>query len=471
MEMTQEAILSLLTTEGGKVKNCDILGKFKGFLSCADPAEKKLNRELFKRFINNVAVVKEIDQVKYVVLKKKYHYLLGGNHNAQQHHTVRSEDAGPSDHVQTPDTSGVTEGKCRGNIEPRAAAQFQFLLADSLQSSNLGDLKLKRAMTFGIVHSSNTREDNALGDAAYVSKAHTTTQHNKPYALPLRMPPSTTRIEIHKLKGGFDNPAKKPEPDLYVYGSFGNRRAPLVECVSAGSPRLGRSAKTTKAPEEHKETKFTSLVPLEPSEHQWLVTSAAGHWSQVYGLLLKDNQLAEKRDFMSGFTALHWAAKCGNSKMLAKIIEISTKGGVDIDINAKTHGGYTPLHIAALHGQEFVLGMLVDEYRADVNIRDNCGKKAYHYLHKGTSARVKELLGEPQVQQVLESAPQEKEELDLFPDLSKGLHTISRLFQPHATGYKKKHKQRPGFYSLGEEAREETEENGSRHKVVSDVFT
>uniref|UniRef100_A0A8C2WIF7 Uncharacterized protein n=1 Tax=Cyclopterus lumpus TaxID=8103 RepID=A0A8C2WIF7_CYCLU len=108
---------------------------------------------------------------------------------------------------------------------------------------------------------------------------------------------------------------------------------------AAGSPQLRRPAKSNKEPEEPNETRVSSLFPLEQSD-------------QVYGLLLRDNQLAEKRDFMSGFTALHWAAKCGNSEMLVKIIDLSRQGGVGVDINAKTHGGYTPLHIAALHDQE-----------------------------------------------------------------------------------------------------------------------
>jgi hypothetical protein len=46
--------------------------------------------------------------------------------------------------------------------------------------------------------------------------------------------------------------------------------------------------------------------------------------------------------------------------MVGKIIDKSRQGGMDLDVTARTYGGgYTPLHIAALHDQEFVLAMLV----------------------------------------------------------------------------------------------------------------
>ncbi|KAM3869138.1 ankyrin repeat domain-containing protein SOWAHA-like [Diretmus argenteus] len=497
MEVTQESVLSLLVAGGGKVKNSDLLAQFKGRLNCDDPAEKKRNRELFKSFVNNVATVKEIDGVRYVAIKKRFHHLL----QPEELSPARGEEAGKGEQeearkgaqeeagrgAQEEARKGEQEGTGKGEQEEARKGEQeeagkgeqheegdagggsstsdrvpdQTAVSDSegdsenvqhaihlaLRRSKLVDIQLRRSLKFDIVQSSHSNRDYAAG-------ACTPKTNTKPYALPLRMPPpSATRVEIHKLKG---DPGDPPEgPDL-------NR----------SSPQLRRAVKaTTKPSEEPKESsRFPTTVPLEQSEHEWLVKLAAGHWSQVYGLLLRDNQLAEKRDFMSGFTALHWAAKSGNGEMLEKIIELSRLGGVDVDINAKTHGGYTPLHIAALHSQEFILAMLMDEYGADATIRDNCGKRAYHYLHDGVSERVREMLGQPKAQQQ-DAAQHEKEELDLFPDLSKSLHTISRLFQPHVTGHKKKHKQRPSFYSLSDDPREEREpDSGSKHRAVSDAF-
>ena len=35
----------------------------------------------------------------------------------------------------------------------------------------------------------------------------------------------------------------------------------------------------------------------------------------------------------------------------------------------RSHGGYTPLHIAAQHGQQQAFDLLVQAYKADANLR------------------------------------------------------------------------------------------------------
>ncbi|KAM7398298.1 hypothetical protein PAMA_006281 [Pampus argenteus] len=471
MALTQEAVLSLLMAEGGKVKKTDLVGKFNGSIDCDDPAERQRNRDLFKTFVNNVAFVKEINGDRYVVVKKQYQLLFLESVQTAESPVEKTgnKDMQPTGEQQRRPARTEKEGRCEDAGKKSSAVSE----ADQQQASENGDnltellspiqlalqkSKCKQIMVKRMLNFEIQRQE---------TNADHTRIHSKPYALPLRMPP-TTRIEIRKLKEEPDEPPKSPNLD-----AIRNKRRPssVEQDSTVSSPQMRRAVKSTKSSEEPKETRIPSVVPLEQSEHEWLVKCAAGHWSQVYGLLLGDNQLAEKRDFMSGFTALHWAAKYGNSDMLVKIIDISRKGGVDIDINAKTHGGYTPLHIAALHDQEYIMAMLVAEYGADVSIRDNCGKKAYHYLHKGISGTVKEMLGGPKAQEAQTRVLQEKEELDLFPDLSKGLHSISRLFQPHVTSHKKKHKQRAGLYSMSDDPSDEREDGSSfRHRLLSDVF-
>ncbi|KAK5858829.1 hypothetical protein PBY51_002944 [Eleginops maclovinus] len=476
MVLTQESVLSLLIAEGGRVKKSDLVSKFKDSIHCEDPAEKEQNRELFKTFVNNVAFVKEIEGVRYVVVKKMYQHLLDGAQTEQiRVENTENKDIPPTGEQQRPPVQGEETG---GSEEAAGGERAAFSKPDQedkseisdnpteilsdiqllLQRSKFASVRVKRMLNVEIQRQ-ETNEDS-VG-----SRVNEPTRiQSKPYALPLRMPPSTTRVEIRKLKLEPDDPPKSPKLD-----SFRNKRSSAETDSSINSPQLRRSVKSTKASEDQ-QTRGPSLFPLEQAEHEWLVKCAAGQWSQVYGLLLRDNHLAEKRDFMSGFTALHWAAKCGNSEMLVKIIDISRQGGVDIDINAKTHGGYTPLHIAALHDQEYIMAMLVGEHRADPTIRDNYGKKAYHYLHKGISGTVREMMGEPKVQQAQDRVQNEKEELDLFPDLSKGLHSISRLFNPNVIGTKKKHKQRPGFYSLSDDPIEEREDSSVTQRVISDAF-
>lgn len=469
MILTQESILSLLVAEGGRVKKSDLVDKFRESVDTADPEERERNRELFKTFVNNVAFVKEIDGERYVVLRKTYQHLLEG----------------PKIHVEKPENEKIplTGEQQRppaqaGSSEDQGGVQSAVTEPDQEEASESSDhptellspiqMALQRSKFASVRLKRSLNVDVQLQDRKGFNCSNAPVK-SKPYALPLRMPPSATKVEIHKLKPDPDEPEEHPKMDAFR----DKRRMPSAERGgSTGSPQLRRAAKSTKASEEHKDTRIPSMFPLEHSEHQWLVNCAAGHWSQVYGLLLRDNQLAEKKDFMSGFTALHWAAKTGNSDMLVKIIEKARQGGVHVDINAKTHGGYTPLHIAALHDKQYIIGILVKEYEANISIRDNYGKKAYHYLHKDVSESVREMLCKPKPQPAEDRALHEKEELDLFPDLSKGLHSISRLFQPNVTGHKKKHKQRPGLYSLNNDPIEEGEDSGTgfRQRPMSDVF-
>ncbi|KAK1784064.1 hypothetical protein P4O66_004326, partial [Electrophorus voltai] len=154
--------------------------------------------------------------------------------------------------------------------------------------------------------------------------------------------------------------------------------------VAPASPALKRVNKDTKPGVD---TKQSVIFPLGPREHEWLVKCAAGQQDQICQLLLQDIKLAEKRNFISGFTVLHWAAKQGNSEIVRKILLLSQQGGPGVDVNIKSYDGYTPLHMAAIHSHESVLSVLVRDYGANCNIRDNSGKKPYQYLHKDASPK------------------------------------------------------------------------------------
>lgn len=475
MTLTQASILSVLVAEGGKVKRSDFVGRFKDSVDSVDPVEKERNKELFKTFVNNVAFVKEIDAVRYIVLKKTYQHLLGSVQTERHERECGNKDIQLTGEQQRPsvrdgntDSTLDAEGEVKSDVSAGGNTENSEELISpiqlALQRSSSG-VRVKRMLNFDIHKVTDKDENPRMAGLHSEKKAYV---QSKPYALPLRMPPTATRVEICKLKVNADELPEIQKPDYFR----NKRRLSSVDMGSScGSPQLSSPARSTKASEEPKDSRMPSTVPLEHSEHEWLVKCATGHWSQIYGLLLRDSQLAEKKDFMSGFTALHWAAKYGNSDMLVKIIDISRKGGADIDINVKAHGGYTPLHIAALHDQEHIMAMLVGEYGANTSIRDNGGKKAYHYLPKDISKTLREMMGEPKAPEEQERVPHEKEDLDFFPDLPKSFHSIGRLFQPVGTSHKKKYKQRSAFYSLSDDPGEAREASDVRQRLSSDSLS
>ncbi|KAM9785594.1 uncharacterized protein ACB057_013958 [Neosynchiropus ocellatus] len=132
----------------------------------------------------------------------------------------------------------------------------------------------------------------------------------------------------------------------------------------------------------------SAAVALDPVEKEWIYSAAGARVPQLTQLLREDPSLAHKK------TALHWAAKHGNQDMAALVAEAGA------DVNTKSicifsssavflgcagpgnlQGGYTPLHIAALHGHQHILDLLVRTYGAKENLRDYSGHLAGHYLN------------------------------------------------------------------------------------------
>ena len=87
-----------------------------------------------------------------------------------------------------------------------------------------------------------------------------------------------------------------------------------------------------------------------------MLAAAHGNFKKLENLLKEYPSLAKKKDFVMGYTALHWAAKLGRTDIVKFIM------GAGVDIQSKSHGGYTPLHIAAMSGRDQVIIQLIEFY-------------------------------------------------------------------------------------------------------------
>ncbi|XP_064006469.1 ankyrin repeat domain-containing protein SOWAHB [Pogoniulus pusillus] len=136
-------------------------------------------------------------------------------------------------------------------------------------------------------------------------------------------------------------------------------------------------------------------VPLGQREHAWLVAMSAGRWAGVRGLFLEEPELALQRDFMSGFTVLHWLAKHGDGPGLQELAAAARQAGLALDVDARSGCGYTPLHLAAIHGHQLVIKVLVLQLGCQVQIRDSSGRRPWEYLDGSTSGEIWQLLEAP----------------------------------------------------------------------------
>ncbi|XP_073333531.1 uncharacterized protein [Pagrus major] len=171
--------------------------------------------------------------------------------------------------------------------------------------------------------------------------------------------------------------------------------ADLVEGVEEKGRRRSLPAASSSSTAPHEGPSRQSLVPLESREHAWLVKGAAGAWPDIYSLFREDSSLLNRRDFISGFTVLHWIAKHGDHRVLNTLWYGVEKAGLAFNINARSTCGHTPLHIAAIHGHKNIMRLLVSKFNADVKLRDTAGKKPWQYLSRTASSDVLQLLGAP----------------------------------------------------------------------------
>ena len=140
-------------------------------------------------------------------------------------------------------------------------------------------------------------------------------------------------------------------------------------------------------PEDVDDYVFEDTAESKSLQKQLLVAAVYGDSKTVTSLIDSHPELVNKRDFITGHTVLHWGAKLGRVDIVRMIV---TKG---IDVNIKTRGGQTALHLGAIHGHNDVIRMLVDDFGANVDIRNYLGKKPKDVIKNTLAADVQRRLG------------------------------------------------------------------------------
>ncbi|XP_035006553.2 ankyrin repeat domain-containing protein SOWAHC-like [Hippoglossus stenolepis] len=229
---------------------------------------------------------------------------------------------------------------------------------------------------------------------------------------------SDPAAHIHVVSGcGNPEGSRQPETDdaddegpfdtCSLSGSEGNSsRQHFIQVMMDRSPQVRRSMVLRRSlylPSRSDSDSVSMLssildedrtaVTLDPLEHEWMMCASDGEWGSLNRLLATDPSLILRKDFVSGFTCLHWAAKLGNPELIALVINFAMQYNIPINIDVRSNTGYTPLHIAAMHNHMEVVKILVGAYNADVEIRDYSGRKACQYLTDIVSVDIRDIIG------------------------------------------------------------------------------
>lgn len=132
---------------------------------------------------------------------------------------------------------------------------------------------------------------------------------------------------------------------------------------------------------------------LYPMEHAWMLSAAEGNYETLLDFVSEEPSLLSRRDFISGYSVLHWLSKRGQDETLLKLLRYAERAGLQVNVNLRGSGGLTPLHVASMHGQFPVIKLLVGAFGADVDVMDYNGRRAWQYLKEDAPLAMKELLG------------------------------------------------------------------------------
>ncbi|XP_020893012.1 ankyrin repeat domain-containing protein SOWAHC isoform X2 [Exaiptasia diaphana] len=335
--LTFATVREYMLKNDGKVKNHDLVTHFRQQLN--DPANKNKVRGDFKDIVHQLATVQEINGEKYFVLKKPREAPAVLRKPASS----KPPRSHPSSHKSRP---------VSGPPVMRNAKLFEDMLSSQMTKGHAPG---------SVGHASEFDKENR-SDVKSLVKEH------------MRKAASVDSID----STGSSNNTPKQSRKVSSSGARGGETEDKISLIS-GDDMLDDA--------EFEGEEFTGpAIQLEPLEKEWLLTAARGNRANIMCLLEQEPSLAKKRDFTSGYTALHWAAKHGRED----IVSMLAKKG--IDVNTKSHGGYTPLHLASMQGHDKVIKVLVEEFDANICSRDNSGRKPRQVASSSLTIEAQRLL-------------------------------------------------------------------------------
>ncbi|KAI5108751.1 ankyrin repeat domain-containing protein SOWAHC [Silurus meridionalis] len=446
-ECTEEAVLCFLTEKGGRAKHADFIEHFRSFIPATDA---------FRRCVDRVAVVSVENGEQYVCVKNREDghpgpdraSVLGSILSSRvARDTGRGESHAPvqpdlsrrhalniSDEVKREIPHGSVCADAGAHTPPNishawistgssVSSACDLVAHKSEDKSEMGN-QFARNVLSGLPQGSGVTQTTGKSAPAVIesttdggeflrhasSPVHTDAQVSDRYPSgrtdQSRHPEELVKKAREEDAGGAESVVgtcgglEEERPSGTASNTPRGSRRNLARRTTSNSPQVRRSVHAlrqsrhaAKGDGDARAEDEVAAATLDPTEHEWMLRACDGEWDSLHRLLKSEPSLVRKKDFVTGFTCMHWAAKQGRHELLAQIVNFARQSGVELDVNARSGAGYTPLHMAAMHNHVEVIKLLVGACDADVEARDYSGKKPSQYLRADVARDVLDIAG------------------------------------------------------------------------------
>ncbi|KAK5861293.1 hypothetical protein PBY51_022700 [Eleginops maclovinus] len=397
-QYTEQAVQEFLMERGGRVQQMELIDHFLPASGQNDQSNEEVDREVLKRIVDNVGVVKVEDGVKFVCLNTE----------------------GSAGSVMRADTGGHDHAECNGNIsealdnnqvngnpnnrDQTGASNSLAASLDNDKQSNGNGVHASPSQNnktntstpaFGgggevRLRDRRRRESAPVIGIADLDHAHHVGSHSQQVRGARRVSKGSTRALLTSCLSE-DSTLEGLDPIGDINTPKGSRRN-FIELMMSSSPQVRRSlisrgsrVRDSIRSEGDSASILSSVsdcasVTLDPLEHEWMLCASDGLWESLQPLLAVEPSLVAKKDFVTGFTCLHWVAKQGKAELLSQLLAFAKENAIPVNVNVRSSAGYTPLHLAAMHGHTQVVRVLLSDWEADPEARDYSGRRAIQYL-------------------------------------------------------------------------------------------
>lgn len=399
-------MLEFLKDRGGSVQQIELIDHFLSDCVENESSEDEERREILRRIVDTVGFVKVEDGVKFVCLNSEssaesvmrsgsdadgqprtecngnIHFVNGNPGNGQQTETVSP----PADTLDN-------DKESNGNKQPAPASQNNKHGTPTSGGGGAGEVKLRDR---------RRRESAPVIGMSELDHVHSAGAHSQQLRAMRRVSRGSQRAILTSCLSE-DSTLEGLESVGDINTPKGSRRN-FIELMMSSSPQVRRSLINRGSrlrDSVRSDGDSTSIlssatdedcasVTLDPLEHEWMLCASDGLWESLQPLLAVEASLIAKRDFVTGFTCLHWAAKQGKAELISQLLAFAKENSVLVNVNIRSSAGYTPLHLAAMHGHVQVVRVLLSDWEADPEARDYSGRRAIQYLPPPLAAGLQE---------------------------------------------------------------------------------